>query len=244
MFQAIFYALQIAVALILPIVCLKKLGGNTKSAKKAFFQGIYAYLIFGALLSSVSESVVETSLPMLSPFRLNPWLSALLSGIVLTLCLSIGRAIWVKSALKKLNEKSDALSFGAGSAFAATAIIYGLSGIVSFVFSIMKAVNSTKAVPVVFESTAEIVAQGTAYTAFLSTLQALLICALEICISAIFFTSLKKLSHKALIIPAIISFFAVHFFLRCPLELEIRLIICAGIVLLTSGICWVCTKKK
>lgn len=244
MIQAFFYCLQVAVALALPIFCFRKFNKNTKGKNRSFSHGIYVYLIFTALLNSVVQVIIETSLPIDSSLLINPWASAIFGGVVLTVFVSLGRIIWIKGVMKKEREKNDGLVFGAGYALAMNAVTYGLSGIVSVVFSVMNALDSTSAVPSVFETTAKIVANGSSYTVFLITLQAIILCVLEISLSAIFFTSLKQLSNSALVLPAILASAAAYTFLEAPLSLEIRLIIVAVITLLISGLCWYCIKKE
>lgn len=244
MIQAFFYCIQVAVAIILPLVCLRKFRKNSKAKSKSFLHGIYVYVLFSAVLNSVVQVLIETSLPITSSLLINPWVSAVFNGAVLTACLTIGRIIWVKGVMSNADTKNDGLVFGAGYAFAMNTVTYGLSGIVSVIFSIMNALESTAAIPSVFETTAKIVVGGTSYTVFLITLQSLVLCVLEISISAIFFTSLKKLNSTALIFPAILASVAAYTFLEVPLSLEVRLIIVAVITLLISGLCWYCTKKE
>lgn len=244
MFQALFYCLQVALSIGLPIFCMKKFTKDQKAEKRTFLHGALAYLIFGAVISSVVLTLIESALDITSPLLINTWLYCFFNGFVLTACLSLGRVIWIKAIMKKAKSKVDGLVFGTGSALAATTVAYGISGIVSVVFSIMKLMKSTKLIPVIFQSTAEIVVQGSAYTTFLITLQALLVCALEISVAAVFFTSLKGLNSKAFTVPAFIFQVAALSILSSPLSFEIRLIITAAIVLFSTGICWVCTLKK
>ena len=243
MLQTLFYAFQTAVAIALPLILKAKFDKNKTAHKSCFGGGIIVYFIFNAVLNSIIQVLIIDSTSMTSPLRVNPWVSAIFSGVTLSVFLAVGRFVWIKFFMKKAKEKTDALVFGTGYAFAMSLVTYAVSGIVCTVFAVMKAIDSTKAVPAVFETTAKIVANSSAYTVFLVILQVALLCALEICISAIFFTSIKGLSNKALTIPVILASAVAHFFLETPLSIEIRTAILMAVTLLMAGLCWRCTQK-
>ncbi len=244
MLEALFYALQTAVAIALPLVIKAWLEKSEKAQKGSFGAGITVYLLFGALINSVLQVLVTSSVDITSVLIMNPWVSAIFSGCVLTVCLTIGRVIWIKYVLKKANNKTDALVFGTGHGLALGIVTYALSGAVSTVFAVMKATQSTKAVPSIFEGTAQLVAEGSVYTVFLITLQCVFLIVLEICISAVFFTSLKELNNKGFAVLAFLASAVAHTFLASPLTMEVRIIILAAVALLMSGLCYRCTKKK
>ena len=242
MFEALFYALQTAVAIALPLIIKARIDKH-EAAKKTFGAGIIVYLLF-AVINSVVQVVIINSLEITSAVIMNPWVSAIFSGCIFTVCLTVGRIIWIKYIMKKADKKVDGLVFGTGYSLAMCIVTYALSGIVSCIFAVMKALESTKAVPSVFHTTAQIVADGNVYTIFLITLQLILLCVLEICISAILFTSIKKLSGGAFFLLAVLFSTVAHTFLESPLETEIRLIILAVTTILSAAVCWRCTKKE
>ena len=244
MFEALFYALQTAIAIALPLVIKSSLEKKQKAQKGTFASGIAVYLLWGALLNSILQVIVTNSVDITSPLIMNPWVSAIFSGCVLAVCTLAGRFIWIKWVMKKAENKTDALVFGTGYAFALGVITYALSGVVSTVFALMKAAESTKIIPEMFENTAYLVAEGSVYTVFLITLQAAFLIVLEICISAVLFTSIKNLNHKGFAVLSFLASAVAHTFISAPLSMEIRLIILFAVTLLMSGLCWHCTKKE
>ena len=103
MFEALFYALQTAVAIALPLIIKARIDKH-EAAKKTFGAGIIVYLLF-AVINSVVQVVIINSLEITSAVIMNPWVSAIFSGCIFTVCLTVGRIIWIKYIMKKADKK-------------------------------------------------------------------------------------------------------------------------------------------
>lgn len=244
MLKIIFYILQIAVALLLPLLFVRYSLKKENNGKSSIWHGVFVYLIFNAVCNSVLYAVIMMFIPVDSVLNLNLWLSAILSGILLTVTVTVGRIIWIKYVMKKHNTPNDAVMFGSGYALALNSVAYGVSGIVSLIFSVTQYIGKSTVVPTVFETTSKTVTADSLYTIFLTALQAALVCVFEISVSVICFFAVKKLKSKRYMFYAVVFPLVAYTALEIPLSLEWRLVIFSVMTFISAGIGWNCAIKK
>lgn len=243
MLYAVFYAIQAAVAVALPIVFLAKYSKKYQSEKSSKGNGVAVFFIFGAAANSVLSLYITGMFKPSSPFVQNLWLSALVSAVINTVCVVLGKFIWFKFVMKEANSKHDAVMFGGGYATWFMVMSYAVSAIVSVVFALLNVFAKDTQISEILRDTYEIYASSSYYQIFLVTIQCVLLGACELFTSITLFGATKKQTSPLFFVAGTVLSFGIYFVPYIPLSLEINLIILAVITLLTSYTAYITYKK-
>lgn len=234
MLYAVFYAIQAAVAIALPIVFLEKYSKKYQCEKSSKGNGVAVFFIFGAAANSLLSLYITGMFSPSSPVVQNLWFSALVSAVINTFCVVLGKFIWFKFVMKEANGKHDAVMFGGGYATWFMVMSYAVSAIVSVVFALLNVFAKDTQISVILKDTYEIYASSSYYQIFLVTIQCVLLGASELFTSIILFGATKKQTNPLFFVAGTLLSFGIYFVPYIPLSLEINLIILAVITFLTA----------
>lgn len=243
MLYAVFYAIQAAVAVALPIIFLVKYN-KKQNVKKSYAKGGAAvFFIFGAAANALLSLYITGNFSPSSPFVQNLWLSAVVSAVINTICVLLGKTLWVKFVIKEANSKHDAVTFGAGYATCFMVLSYALSATVSVVFALLNSFANNPEISEILRGTYDIYASSTYYRIFLVTIQCVLLGACELFLTVTLFGGVKKKINPLVTFSAVVLSFGIYFVPYIPLNLEINLVILAVITLLSAYTAYITYKE-
>ncbi len=189
----VLYALLGVLTAVAPIVYIKrKFGGSLKRVR----DGVAVYFIFSAVINAVLYTVLSVGLKLSDKMEGSAIAFAVTSGLILTLCATLGRVIWLKAVVKEKGEDGDALLFGAGYSSAYMVLSYMVTAITNAVISVMYYLNENAEISTVFTSNINQIQNTDLYTLFLEIIQMLLIFVFETAISVVFYCVMLRKNNK------------------------------------------------
>ncbi len=195
--------IEIVLAFVIPISAVVVWKAKSKTSIVPVFGGVLTFILFVQILEGTVHSLLLMSEnPFSNLLNSNFFLYALYGGLMAGVFEETGRYVTLKYALKKYNNKEEAISYGLGHGGIECIMALGLGMFVNLVFAMLAnsgtdellllsmAGGSTEAL----ESAIAEISGITPIIAGVAVLERVLAMVLHLCLSMVVFASVKKSS--------------------------------------------------
>ncbi len=195
--------IEMILAFVIPIAVIVAWKVKTKSSMVPVFGGVITFILFVQMLEGAVHSFLLTSEnPFSKLLNSNFFLYALYGGLMAGVFEEIGRYVTMKFVLKNYRDKKDAVSYGLGHGGIECIMVLGMGMLINVIFAVLVNSGADESVllPLAGGSAESLNAailslSGiTPLLAGVAVFERVLAMALQVCLSMVVFSAVKKSS--------------------------------------------------